>query len=65
MKKRENRENRFCFFDYHKMREKEAFKLKVRTALLTKLTQYRKKATNLDQSKVSEETELAKELRLM
>lgn len=47
------------------MREKEAFKLKVRTALLTKLTQYKKKATNLDQSKVSEETELAKELRLM
>lgn len=65
MKKRENRENRFCFFDYHKMREKEAFQLKVRTALLTKLSQYRKKTTNLDQSKESDETELAKELRLM
>lgn len=30
MKKKEKMENRYCFFDYQKMREKEAFKAQLR-----------------------------------
>jgi hypothetical protein len=40
MKKKEKMENRFCFFDYQRMREKEEFKAQLRDAMMSKLRQY-------------------------